>query len=179
MTTDAVTPPNPAGAGGGDPQPESKPDPTLLTIDALRREIAMLENLMVTRLEAAEDLTQERFHRLDGLIAHFEEQRREQKADTKAAVDAALASQKEATSKMETTTTSQIDSLRSNFETSFRSIESSIADLKDRMTITESIKQGAVEQRSETRQVSSVTIGFIGLAITVILATLTIIAFAA
>ena len=40
--TDAVTPPNPAGAGGTRARPDTVPDPTLLTIDALRREIAIL-----------------------------------------------------------------------------------------------------------------------------------------
>ncbi len=150
-----------------------------MTIDALRREIAMLEGLMGGRLDAAEKLSEERFKRLDGLIAHFEEQRREQKVDTKQAVDAALASQKEATAKMETSVSDQIQSLRTNFETAIRAVNGSINDLKERMTITESLKQGQTEQRFEHRQTSAGTIAAIGIGITVLLAMITIIGFVA
>lgn len=172
--TEAVTPPNPADTS--DPK-RSVPDPTLLTIDALRREIAMLENLTSVRLDAAEALIQERVLRIDALMERSEEMRQEQKSDTRAAVEAALESQKEATAKMEVAVSEQIASLRSNFETAIQGVLSNVADLKDRMTALESSRQGMVEQRAETRQVSSGVVAVVGISITILLAVLTIISF--
>jgi len=178
---EAVTPPNPdqSDSGRHGNPPQSIPDPTLMTIDALRREIAMLESLLNARIESNEDLTRERFHRVDQDLEHFESQRKEQKQDTKEAVDAALESQKEATAKMETSVSEQIASLRDNFETSLRGVHSNIADLKDRMTVTESVKQGIVEQRGESRAVSSTTIAALGVGIAAILAVLAVVSFSA
>jgi len=176
---EAVTPPNPdqSDSGRHGNPPQSIPDPTLMTIDALRREIAMLESLLNSRIGSNEQLTRERFHRVDRDLEHFESQRKEQKQDTKEAVDAALESQKEATAKMETSVSEQIASLRDNFETSLRGVHSNIADLKDRMTITESIKQGVVEQRTESRSVTTGMVAAIGLGIALIVAVITAIGF--
>ena len=159
--TEAVTPPNPDQSGSGQPVP----DPTLMTIDALRREIAMLENLIDSKLRAAENLTIERITRIDALMERAEDMRQEQKADTRAAVEAALDAQKEATHKMENTVSEQIASLRDNFETSIRGVQSNVADLKDRMTILESVKQGVTQQKSEHRQLTTGMIAAIGLGI--------------
>lgn len=164
---EAVTPPNPDQTDSGrhgNPQ-QTIPDPTLMTIDALRREIAMLESLINARLEAAETLTIERLAKVDALMNAAESQRVEQKSDTRAAIEAALEAQKEATHKMEVTTSEQIASLRENFETSLRGVHSNIADLKDRMTVLESIKQGANQQRTERRQVNTGTVAAIGLGV--------------
>lgn len=97
--------------------------------------------------------------------------------DTRAAVEAALNSQKEATHKMEVSVSDQITSLRENFETSIRGVHSSIADLKDRMTQLESIKQGVTEQRTEARQISAGVVAAIGVGVAVLLATLTVAGF--
>lgn len=200
---EAVTPPNPAGGnvggppvgggrGGGrggpvdhsHPVVDSSPDPTLLTIDSIRREIAMQENLFDTQLtavkatiEGMEKLTVERFHRVDEMMARGEDQRKEQKQDTKMAVDAALQSQIEATLKMERSISDQLASLRSNFETSIRGVQSSISDLKDRMTIIESIKQGQSEQKSEARDSQAGLYATIGLGVTLILFAITVVGF--
>lgn len=157
--TEAVTPPNPANPGGPS---RADPDPTLQTIDALRREIAMLENLFDTRILDAEDLNKERFHSIDQLMERSEEQRREQKADTANAVSAALDSQKEATTKMEKSISDQISSLRGNFETEVRSIRGSLEDMKARLTTIESVKAGQVEQKQEHREISASTVAIIG-----------------
>jgi uncharacterized protein YicC (UPF0701 family) len=176
IVTEAVTPPNPANANDAS---RSVPDPTLLTIDALRREIAMLENLVEAKINAAEKLTIERFTRIDALMDRAEEMRQEQKADTKQAVDAALDSQKEATAKMEMSVSDQLTALRANFETSLRGVQSNVADLKDRMTIAESVKQGQAEQKTEARHVSAGVIAAITFGITVLLAVFTMMAFVA
>jgi len=166
---EAVTPPSNLG--------QSTPDPTLMTIDALRREIAMLESSINSKLDGLEKIEQERFRRIDSLMEHFENLRKEQKVDTKLAVDAALESQKEATAKMEVSVSDQLTSLRTNFETSIRGVQSNIADLKDRMTSAESVKQGQFDQRTETRQITAGQIAVVGIGITVVLAMLAIISF--
>lgn len=172
---ESATPPNPADEGGQRPVP----DPTVLTTDALRREIAGLEKLIDTKLEAAEKHRNEKFASVDALMERAEDQRREQKADTNAAVDAALDSQKEATAKMEKSISDQITSLRSNFDTSVGSVQTSLSDLKDRVTVLESIKLGQVEQRDEKRDSNAAVYAAIGIGITILLATLTVIGFLA
>lgn len=204
---EATTPPNPA-----DPSDErrSTPDPTLLTIDSIRREITMLTELFNTRLDgmkelvntqindaekvrnerlqALRDLTEtmiedaekvrnERLASVDALMEKAEEQRREQKADTKAAVDAALDSQKEATAKMEKSISDQITSLLHNFNTSIASLAGNVSDLKDRLTVLESVKQGQTEQKTEGRLttgtvvgVAAAIIGFLSLIAVVVIA---------
>lgn len=192
---EATTPPNPA-----DPSDErrSTPDPTLLTIDSIRREITMLTELFTTRLDGmrelvntqindaekvrnerlqsqrdlfetmiddAEKIRNERLNSVDALMERSEEQRREQKADTKAAVDAALDSQKEATAKMEKSISDQITSLLANFTTSIAGLAGNVSDLKDRLTVLESVKQGQVEQKAEARAITAGQIAAIGAAI--------------
>lgn len=169
-----ATPPTPDHSESG-----STPDPTLLTIDALRREIAMLDSLHNAKLEAEEELTEERIGRLDEALKRFEAQRLEQKEDTRIAVNSALESQKEATAKMESAMASQIASLKSNFDTSFRSMETTLADLKDRVTTMESIKQGATEHKTEARQVTSGQIAALGAGIALFMAILSLISFVA
>ena len=171
--TEAVTPPNPADSSDSQ---RSVPDPTLLTIDALRREIAMLSKEIDGKLEAIEKLNIERFNRIDALMERSEEMRQEQKSDTRSAVEAALDNQKEATHKMEKSVSEQISSLRTNLETTHNGLRDNIEDLKDRLTIQESIKLGAVEQRTETRHMSNTAIAVIGLAFTGILVTLALVA---
>jgi len=170
---EASTPPNPADEGGSRPIP----DPTVLTTDALRREIAGLEKLIDTKLDAAEKLSSEKFQSTNLLMERAEEQRREQKSDTKMAVDAALDSQKEATAKMEKSISDQITSLRSNFETSINATQASMADLKDRVTVMESVKQGQTEQRVETRAITAGQMTAIGVGITIIVIVLNIVLF--
>lgn len=169
MPTDAVTPPeSPRG---------STPDPTLMTIDSIRREIQMLSDLFESRLAAAEELESERFARIDALMDRAEEMRREQKSDTRLAVQAALDSQKEATTKMESSTEDQLASLRDNFDTAIKSVQSSIADLKDRVTTLESLRQGMSQQRTERRQATAGTLAAVGLGIAVLAAALTLVGF--
>lgn len=161
---DAVTPPNPSDLSDKN---RTIPDPTLLTIDSIRREITMMADLVEAGFIAAEDLNKERFHSVDQLMERSEEQRKEQKSDTKAAVDAALDSQKEATAKMEKSISDQIDALRRNFETSMRSISQNADGLKERLTILESVKQGQSEQKTEQRSITQGQLALLGAAITV------------
>lgn len=89
----------------------------------------------------------------------IERQRVEQKQDTKAAVDAALAAAKEAVkeqkdasdksiTKTETATAEQLKQMNVTFTTQLAGITSPISDLKDRVTSLESMRMGAKENVS-------------------------------
>ena len=181
---EAVTPPNPAGLGGGKGNERPIPDPTLLTIDLTRREIAMIENLMDVKIEAALDrieashkLDTEKFRRVDDLMERAEKMRQEQKQDTSKAVDAALNSQEQATHKMEKSISDQVTALQNNFATEVRSIRGSLEDQKLSISRIESTKQGQTEQKTETRQVNAGLIALVMVGVTIVLAVLTVIAF--
>lgn len=161
--SEAVTPPNPA-AGNGRPH---IPDPTLLTIDSIRREIAMLDGQLDIRLQAAEALIVERLRRIDQLMDQAEEMRKEQKADTKAAVDAALESQKEATAKMEKSIYDQVSSLGAMFETEVRSLRAIAADNKQAIVEQRALRAGLHDQKTEQRAVTQGQLALVGAVITV------------
>lgn len=154
-----------------------QPEPARAVIDALRREIELLRELLTTQAEADSGLSDQRFESLQRQMANVEKRRVEQKDDTQSAVDAALAAQKEAAGKMEAMVSARIDGLRENFETEIRSIRDMLADLKDRVTQAESLKQGATDQRVERRRVTAGTVAVVGVTATVVLALLTVIGF--
>lgn len=150
----AQTPPNPADQTGNRPVP----DPTVLTTDALRREIAALDTLIASRIKAESDVTSERFRGIRDLLDVAERQRVEQKMDTKAAVDAALTAQKEAvreqtaafalaTDKSERAVAEQLRQLGTTFTAALTGVTIRLDDLKERQTRTESLKTGGQESR--------------------------------
>jgi len=173
------------------------PDPTVLTTEALLREITAVTILLHTEVAALKEkveiqLTErmhtlnERFKAQDLQFDLAERQRIEQKQDTKTAVDAALQAQKEAVreqvtasslsiAKSETATGKQLEQLAGSFATAIAGANTAITDLKDRVVRMEALKVGSQEQRLEARQVSSATYAFIGIVITVVLAAITIV----
>jgi hypothetical protein len=88
-------------------------------------------------------------------LAHFadkfriiERLRVEQKEDVKAAVDAALAAQKEAIGKSEAATKEQIAGLGATATTAYEALRRDIDDLKNRLTVVEATSLGQRESRS-------------------------------
>jgi flagellar motor switch/type III secretory pathway protein FliN len=163
------------------------PDPTLLTTEALQREVATLRELIeqrldalaqvqdqiISRVEAQADghraLDDERFMGIDQQFQLVEQQRIEQKGDTKAAVDAALTAQKEAgasqtaaseqaITKLESASTKQLEQLTSTFNTEVGAIRREIGDFKDRITVIEALKLGAQEQKEGLSTSAGITI---------------------
>ena len=134
------------------------PDPTTLTTQALEREIGQLESRitvvetnLLSEVRHAGQLTSEKFHTVEQQFELVERQRVEQKSDTKTAVDAALAAQKEAVreqtiaseraiAKSETGTTKQLDQLSTNFDTALGGFRDQIADMKERTGKIEAVK---------------------------------------
>ena len=174
--SEAVTPPNPARSSEYE---GTSPDPTLMTIDALRREIAMSEAQTAARFDAIESLIQERVRRIDALMERAEAARLEQKSDTREAVSAALESQKEATAKMEDALAGQISALRDNFETSIRSVRGTVDDLKDRMTAAESVRQGIDEQKTVSRSMTAGSVASIGVGASLLLVLVAVLSYMA
>lgn len=149
------------------------PDPTVLTTEALLREIKGLRELTESQIAHRHELYQaeiialnrinaEKFAKVDQQFELVERQRVEQKQDTKQAVDAALTAQKEAVkeqtiasglaiAKSEAGTIKQLDQLADNFKTAFTGQTVSIDDLKDRVRRIEASRAGAQEVRIETR----------------------------
>jgi hypothetical protein len=142
------------------------PDPTVLTTEQLLREISGLRELLQARFEQLlselvqhQELTQSRFKGLDEVNRErvlrvkqqfqlVEQQRVEQKSDTKAAVDAALTAQKEAvkeqttafalaTAKSESSFTKQLEQLAATFQTATTGQDRAINDLKERIALAE------------------------------------------
>jgi hypothetical protein len=129
------------------------PDPTALTTEQLLREIDRTKELVEALLAGKEALTAERFLSVARQLDLVEQQRVEQKSDTKSAVDAALTAQKEAVreqttasersiAKSEAATTKQLEQLSATFTTAIKGVTDALQDLKDRITRVESLKQG-------------------------------------
>jgi tetrahydromethanopterin S-methyltransferase subunit F len=129
------------------------PDPTVLTTAQLLREIDRIKELVDSMLIGRDAVTIERFSSVDRQFSLVEQQRVEQKEDTKAAVDAALTAQKEAVreqtlaseraiAKSEAATTKQLEQLGATFSAAVAGVETILQDLKDRITRIESLKQG-------------------------------------
>ena len=149
-------------------------DPSSLTTDQLLREIDRLENLMLSKMSGVKEIIEEKFISVSTQFNLIERQRLEQKSDTKAAVDAALAAAKEAVkeqttasdrsiTKSETATTEQLKQLTQTFETAINGITDAISDVKERISRIESIKQGGTEQRNSTTQIWGLVFGSFGL----------------
>jgi DNA-directed RNA polymerase len=160
------------------------PDPTVLTTEALQREVLNLRELIETRISWLERLLTER---IDGQVAvrqeefrgvkdklnQTERQRVEQKEDTKAAVDAALSAAKEAVkeqtiasersiAKSEAATTKSIEQLCSTFDTALEGQRREVADLKERLTTVEQRKVGSGEAEGQRREQQSASGALMG-----------------
>lgn len=124
------------------------PDPTLLTNQALALGLANLKELFETRIDALAALQEEKFFSVGRQLDLAERQRVEQKTDTAAAVDAALAAAKEAVAKAEVNTAKQLEDLRTNFDTEMRSLRREVGDVGTTATTTRGEKVGAMEGRT-------------------------------
>jgi hypothetical protein len=155
------------------------PDPTVLTTEALMREIGALRELMTTLLAGEQRITEEKFRSIDTQFEMVERQRVEQKKDTKDAVDAALAAAKEAVreqttasersiAKSETATAEQLKQLGTTFTTAIDSLRRDNDDLKARTGKIESIKEGAKESNATLYAVLGLAIAVITIVVVVV-----------
>lgn len=217
--------------GGSTP----RPDPTVLTTEALRREVAALKELINSNMFSAQALSDSKFDQFrveidnmkayrDSKIADLrtelmraeeilgekidslrddlgrtetlrnekfkavqlqfelsEQHRIEQKHDTQAAVDAALAAAKEAVNaqtvasdrsitKSETATSEQLKQMNVTTTTAIAGINLIIDDVKERINRIEAIRSGARENMASTY-------ALVGLIVAILVAGISIIAF--
>lgn len=167
------------------------PDPTVATTDQLLREIAALrreveqrdlawngahqdlkdsqitqhsdlKEILLNSIAASRDLSDEKFTAIDEKFAAQDQRTAEQKKDTKDALDAALAAQKEAVKeqtlsseksilKSETATTERIKATEQLLATSSKSTDEKIAAVEKRVDRIEAAKLGAGEAQVITR----------------------------
>jgi hypothetical protein len=144
-----------AGAGGGSSDRRAS-DPTALTIDRVLREISLLNARFALQLSGLTELIDEKLKAVDLQFQLVERQRIEQKVDTKTAVDAALAAQKEAVreqtqaseraiEKSENSFASQLAQLSTTFQTAITAVTTTLNDTKERVSRVESIRTGVKE----------------------------------
>lgn len=164
------------------------PDPTLLTTQQLEREIAntmrildakregVAENLG-NKIDAAEKNNAIRFAAIEKDFAAIEAWRREQKIDTKTAVDAALAAAEKAVrdqtiaseksnAKTETSAAQQSQQQYATFKASLDGVSNTLADVKDRVgkmepgwTSIKSIEDAVADIRDRVTRMESNKIG--------------------
>lgn len=168
---------------------DGKPDPTILTTEALHREILNLKEslrheihcqkeIFESRLAAAIKFEEERFQHITKQFEMVETSRVEQKADTKSAVDAALTAQKEAVreqttasersiTKSETTTKEQIAQLATLFQTTKQASDEKISDLKNSVTTIEGRTFGAERQERRIGEGWGYVAGGIGMLVAI------------
>jgi tRNA nucleotidyltransferase/poly(A) polymerase len=121
-------------------------DPSALTTAQLLREVGILKELMLTMFAAMEQKN-----------TALEQQRIEQKNDTKINLDAALSAAKEAVKeqtiasdkaiqKSEQGTKDQLAQMNTTFQAAIVSLTKSLDELKDRVTSIEQFKKGGQEK---------------------------------
>ena len=115
-----------------------------------------MKALLEMQMQSMDDLMDEKFQAVGKEFDLIESRRVEQKQDTKAALDAALAAAKEAVTeqtaasekainKSEAATDKRIDQLGERFDTAFDGQRRDIDEVKQRLTAIESIKVGGTQ----------------------------------
>jgi hypothetical protein len=149
--------------GSGQARLVPVPDPTLLTTEALHREVNALDDRLDTRIAGMSVLWEERFSNVDDRFEWVERQRVEQKADTRAAVDAALAAAKEAVVKSEGQATAAISQLGEKFQTAFQGLQRENGVLQSRIGALEQQKVGGKEANANLYQVVAFILALVSL----------------
>lgn len=135
----------------------------MLTTQALYREVATLRELIEEKIVATDMLVLEKFASVDRQLTLVERQRVEQKADTQAAVTAALVAQKDAVKeqtiasekaiqKSESSIKEQLSQITVTFSTALAGLTAQMDDLKARVVTIEAIKVGGTEKVADQRQ---------------------------
>lgn len=124
------------------PLTRGRVDPSRPTTEALQREVKRLEDLLDVRLDSADRISSQQWAAVARQFGTIEEQRKEQKQDTKEAVDAALVAQKQAVEKTEVAVSKQLDQLSNTFAAERAADREAISDLKERIVGVEQQKAG-------------------------------------
>jgi len=186
----------PPGRGNWVPSP----DPTILTTEALLREIANLKQVLTTRMDAMDEATDLRLHELlaipaetEKLITHLRDLMDEKfksvqlqfaerdvrtesdKRAAKEALDAALLAAKELVGVTSDNTTKQIDQIATSTLTQNQATDARITELKERIDRGGGGIEGAQTQRTETRQQNAGVYAAVGLGFTLVVVVVAIV----
>jgi biotin operon repressor len=139
------------------------PDPTVLTTQALYREVSALQELIEQSIKGTREVIDQQFYKVEQQFELVERQRVEQKKDTKDAVDAALTAQKEAVreqtsasersiAKSEAATNKQLEQLAATFKTSSDSLLARIDELKEWIVDVDRKAERPIQQKLGARE---------------------------
>lgn len=118
------------------------PDPTVLTTEALLREIGILKELLQSQISSANNIYNEKFINLNIRFSELERLRMQTAQTNNDAIAAALLAQKESTSKTEASFTKQIDQLQVLINAISRATDEKIDDVKTRLDLNEGKSKG-------------------------------------
>jgi hypothetical protein len=129
------------------------------------REIGLLRSLMDVRMQGMTQIEDEKFARVERQLQLVELQRVEQKQDTKAAVDAALAAQKEAARDQTLASDKAIEKSEATFAAAIGAVNTAVNDLKERVTKIEARAVGGRAAYGDLFLVMGIVIAGIGLVV--------------
>jgi archaellum component FlaC len=162
------------------------PDPTVLTTQALYREVSALQELIEQSIRGTREVIDQQFYKVEQQFELVERQRVEQKGDTKGAVDAALDAAKEANAKSEEAFTKQIERLSQVIETTAADLRRSIDELKERLVEVDKKADAISQQKIGGQEVTTerrdnlsgvyALVGAFGLIITIAISVIALIA---
>lgn len=166
---DEFSPQNPQPAPPQNSRGGGLTDPSVLTTEALTRQITNLKELLVEKingntilLESAKELNEAKFCAIEKNFDGIESWRKEQKLDTKTAVDAALQAAEKAVREQTVASekaimkseSSSIEQAKQQFATLTahqQSLSIILNDIKERVLRIESRKEGEVDNKASTR----------------------------
>jgi len=123
------------------------PDPTVLTTQALYREVSALQELIEQSIRGTREVIDQQFYKVEQQFELIERQRVESKADARAALEAAFAASKEATNKSEESFTKQIDQLANSFADTQAAQQARVDELKERITDVDRKAEAPAQQK--------------------------------
>jgi hypothetical protein len=167
------------------PQRELRPvpDPSVLTTAQLLREIDNVGRILRAEMAVIQEqisgdrqVNQVRSRATEEQFAAIEAWRKEQKVDTKTAVDAALTAAstavreqttagEKAIAKSEASASEQSKLQAATFAAELKGISVVLSDVKDRVTKIEAMKTGQVEQRDDQRGSTNNVATIVGIAV--------------
>jgi hypothetical protein len=119
------------------------PDPTVLTTEALVREINHLRELLETQIEGLGDACKAQFEYIEQRFRDRDLLVDSAFVASKEAVAASLAAAKEAVAKSEDTFNKQIAEIRRTADATRQGAEKDVAGVKERVTIIEALDRGS------------------------------------
>jgi tetrahydromethanopterin S-methyltransferase subunit B len=157
-------------------------DPTQNVLDLVKAAISRQDDLRVelekrveTRIRGFEQLSDSRHIATGKELAAIEQRRIEHKGDTKAAVDTALASAKEAVKEQSEGSDKAIDKSERAVGGQIKAVEGTVDDLKARIVKLETTQQTKSEGREDSRSNVGMVVGIGGFILALAMALITVI----